>query len=110
MSAHRAGAPETAEASGAAAPGARAGVAIELRGAAARLGGRTIWSDVDLVVGEGEFVAILGPNGAGKSTLLRVLLGLLALADGEATVLGGPAGARNEDIGHPPQRRVFAPA
>src|ERR1700689_4337898 len=54
--------------------------AVELRGAAVRLGGRTIWSDVDLVVGEGEFVAILGPNGAGKSTLLGVLLGLLAPA------------------------------
>ena len=93
--------------SGTVASGAPTGIAVELRAAAARLGGRTIWSDVDLVVGEGEFVAILGPNGAGKSTLLHVLLGLLALSQGTASVLGGPVGARNEDIGYLPQRRVF---
>jgi zinc/manganese transport system ATP-binding protein len=81
--------------------------AIELRDAAVRLGGRAIWSDVDLLVQEGEFVAILGPNGAGKSTLLRVLLGLLALSRGTATVLDAAPGTRNRDIGYLPQRRVF---
>ncbi len=81
--------------------------AVELAGAAVRLGGRTIWSEVDLLVPEGEFVAILGPNGAGKSTLLSVLLGLLPLHHGSARVLGGPPGAHNERIGYLPQRRVF---
>jgi len=32
---------------------------------------------VDLVVGEGEIVAVIGPNGAGKSTLLKAIAGLL---------------------------------
>ncbi len=81
--------------------------AIEMTAGAVRLGGRTIWSDVDLSVSEGEFVAILGPNGAGKSTLLNVLLGLTELANGSASVLGGPVGAHNEQIGYLPQRRVF---
>jgi zinc/manganese transport system ATP-binding protein len=81
--------------------------AVELAGAAVRLGGRTIWSEVDLLVAEGEFVAILGPNGAGKSTLLSVLLGLLPLHRGSARVLGAPPGAHNERIGYLPQRRVF---
>jgi zinc/manganese transport system ATP-binding protein len=81
--------------------------AVEMVGGAVRLGGRTIWSDVDLLVGEGEFVAILGPNGAGKSTLLNVLLGLHDLAAGSVAVLGGPAGRSNERIGYLPQRRVF---
>ncbi len=32
---------------------------------------------IDLVVGEGEAVAVIGANGAGKSTLLRTICGLL---------------------------------
>jgi len=81
--------------------------AVELTDAAVRLGGRTIWSGVDLTVAPGEFVAVLGPNGAGKSTLLRVLLGLLDLSHGAVQVLGGPAGDHNDRIGYLPQRRVF---
>jgi zinc/manganese transport system ATP-binding protein len=81
--------------------------AVELAGAAVSRGGRTIWSDVDLLLPAGEFVAILGPNGAGKSTLLSVLLGLLRLDRGHAQVLGGAPGAHNERIGYLPQRRVF---
>lgn len=80
---------------------------VGLDGAAAVLGGRTIWSDVSLAVERGQFVAVLGPNGAGKSTLLRAILGLVPLAAGSATVLGGPPGARNEAIGYLPQRREF---
>ena len=55
----------------------------------------------------GEFAAVLGPNGAGKSTLLKAILGLLPLSAGSATVLGGPPGAANAQIGYLPQRRSF---
>jgi zinc/manganese transport system ATP-binding protein len=95
---------------GSATGGDGSAVAVELRDAAVRLGGNTIWSAVDLVVREGEFVAVLGPNGAGKSTLLGVVLGLLGLDRGMVSVLGGPPGAHNERIGYLPQRRVFDPA
>jgi zinc/manganese transport system ATP-binding protein len=81
--------------------------AVRLTDAAVRLGGRMVWSGVDLLVPEGEFVAVLGPNGAGKSTLAQVLLGLLPLSNGTASVLGARPGARNERIGYLPQRRVF---
>nr|WP_243876467.1 ABC transporter ATP-binding protein [Streptomyces sp. 846.5] len=84
---------------------------MELRGAAAHVGGRTLWSGVDLTVRAGEFVAVLGPNGVGKSTMVKVLLGLLPAAAGEVRVLGGrpgqTAGAR---IGYLPQRRSFDPS
>jgi zinc/manganese transport system ATP-binding protein len=80
---------------------------VELRVATARRGGEPIWSNVDLTLDPGEFVGILGPNGAGKSTLLGVILGLLALEAGSATVLGAPPGTHNERIGYLPQRHSF---
>jgi zinc/manganese transport system ATP-binding protein len=81
--------------------------AIVLRGAAVRLGRRTIWSGVDVAVRDGEFVAVLGANGSGKSTLLKTVLGALPLAAGEVRVLGAPAGRENASIGYLPQRRSF---
>ena len=37
--------------------------------------GRTLFSDVNLLVEGGERIALLGDNGTGKSTLLKILLG-----------------------------------
>ena len=50
--------------------------------------GQAVLHDVDLVVREGEVVALIGPNGAGKSTLLRVLAGLLRPTGGRVTLAG----------------------
>ncbi len=81
--------------------------AVELEGAAVRIGDATVWGGVDLSIASGELVAVLGPNGAGKSTLLRVLLGLLPLSAGAASVLGASPGRRNDAIGYLPQRHGF---
>lgn len=80
---------------------------LNLRNAAVNIGGRTLWHDVDLSVGAGEFVAIIGSNGVGKSTLIKVILGLIPLSSGTAKVLGAPAGTNNDQIGYLPQRRTF---
>jgi zinc/manganese transport system ATP-binding protein len=80
---------------------------VSLRDAAVRVGGRTLWSGVDLEVGAGEFVAVLGPNGVGKSTLIKVLLGVLPTAAGEVRVLGEQPGQSGERVGYLPQRRSF---
>lgn len=43
---------------------------------------------VDLVVGEGELVAIMGPSGSGKSTLLTIAGTLETATSGSVTVCG----------------------
>ena len=60
-------------------------LAVELDGVsfAYRQGQRAL-EDVDLRIGEGEFVAIAGPNGGGKTTLVRIVLGLERPSEGTA--------------------------
>jgi len=80
---------------------------VRVVGGAVRLGGNTVWQDVNLDVQPGEFIAILGPNGSGKSTLVKTILGLITLSSGTVTVFGHPARRGNPDIGYVPQRRSF---
>ncbi len=44
--------------------------------------------DIELNIGEGEFVAIVGHNGSGKSTLAKHINGLLLPSEGTVTVCG----------------------
>ncbi|MGK5681992.1 ABC transporter ATP-binding protein [Actinoplanes sp. URMC 104] len=50
-------------------------------------------SDVDLTVGDGEFVSLIGPSGCGKSTLLRLIADLIPPTTGTVTVAGKDAGS-----------------
>ncbi|WP_251857016.1 metal ABC transporter ATP-binding protein [Herbiconiux sp. L3-i23] len=79
---------------------------VSLRGASAAVGGRTLWSGLDLELHPGELVAVLGPNGAGKSSLIRALLGQLPLS-GDVRVLGAAPGRRGARIGYVPQQKLF---
>jgi putative ABC transport system ATP-binding protein len=45
---------------------------------------------VDLVLEQGEMVAIMGPSGCGKTTLLNCLSGLDSIDDGEVLIAGTP--------------------
>jgi phosphonate transport system ATP-binding protein len=51
-------------------------------------GGVHALKDVDLEVGEGEFVVVVGLSGAGKSTLVRAVNGLVPLTSGNLEVNG----------------------
>jgi len=80
---------------------------IQLENASLERGGRHLWRGLDLSVKPGEFIAILGPNGAGKTSLLKVLLGLLPLSSGIASVSGQPPRRGNQRIGYIPQLKRF---
>ena len=61
---------------------------IEAHGLTRRFGTFTAVSQLSLQVPSGSVLALLGPNGAGKTTTVRMLAGLLAPTEGDATVAG----------------------
>ncbi len=67
-------------------------IGVALRGVTFRYGGaaRPVFSDVDLDIPAGTFVAVTGPVGAGKSALARALLGLYPLEAGHVLLDGCP--------------------
>ena len=54
---------------------------------------------VDLEVGDGEFVAVLGPSGCGKSTLMRLVAGLIPATTGRIAIAGVPVQGPHTDLG-----------
>ena len=63
-----------------------------------RFGDFTAVDHVNFEVNAGEVVGYLGPNGSGKTTTIRMLLGLLAPSEGEATVLGYDVVRQSEEV------------
>ena len=63
--------------------------AISLCGLTKRYGSLTALDTVNLVVPQGQTIAILGPNGAGKTTAVSLMLGLRTPTQGKVEMLGG---------------------
>ncbi|MBB4895785.1 NitT/TauT family transport system ATP-binding protein [Streptomyces olivoverticillatus] len=78
--------------------------AIELRGASKVFrtpsgGEHTAVRDLDLAVGQGEFVAVVGPTGCGKSTTLTLVSGLEEPTEGEVLIGGEPVTGIRPEVG-----------
>lgn len=52
-------------------------------------GGETLFSDIDVDLGQHDSLIVTGPNGSGKSTLLRTIAGLLPSESGTLRLEGG---------------------
>jgi len=52
--------------------------------------GRTVLSDITLLIHPGERVCIVGPSGSGKTLILKILLGLVSPTKGSVEVDGVP--------------------
>ena len=73
---------------------------LELRGVGKVYpNGTAALHDVDLSLGEGEFVFLVGPSGAGKSTLLKLLIRDELPTTGEVILDG-------RDLARVPRRKV----
>jgi ABC-2 type transport system ATP-binding protein len=85
-----------------------ADLAIQAKGLTRTFGTFTAVDHITFDVRAGEVFGFLGANGAGKTTAIRMLIGLLAPSDGEATVAGHDvrreAEAIKRDIGYMSQR------
>jgi len=57
--------------------------------------GRTVVKNTTLELHSGEVIGLLGPNGAGKTTSFYMIVGLVALDDGEISLNGA-------DVSHSP--------
>ena len=71
---------------------------IEFKGVNHNFGTRPIVRNVDLTVGESEFVCLIGPSGCGKTTLLRMVGGLLSPSEGQVLFNGRPVNGPEKEI------------
>lgn len=88
---------------------------LEIKGLTARYNAGNVLKDVDLIVHEGEVVALIGSNGAGKSTVLRSICGLVPRMSGMVKFADRSiAGMKTERIArlglaHVPEGRCLFP-
>jgi ABC-2 type transport system ATP-binding protein len=82
---------------------------IETKDLVKRYGRIEALKGVSLNVNTGEIYGLLGQNGAGKTTLIKVLLGITRATDGEARLLGEPAGTVwvRKKVGYLPEDHRF---
>jgi multiple sugar transport system ATP-binding protein len=61
---------------------------IQIRNLNKRFGAVEVLKDINLEIGNGEFVVFVGPSGCGKSTLLRCISGLEQISNGVLEIDG----------------------
>ncbi len=74
---------------------------VTLKGVTKRYGNVIAVKDVDLQIGDGEFLVLVGPSGCGKSTTLRMVAGLEEISAGDLFI----DGRRVNDM-HPKDRDI----
>ena len=63
---------------------------IELKNVNKSFGSKKVINNLDLVIPDGQILAIVGPSGGGKTTLLRTLAGLETADSGTFLLDGSP--------------------
>ena len=71
---------------------------VEVHQLTRKFGDFTAVDHINFNIPKGEIFGLLGPNGAGKTTTIRMLCGLLAPTEGEASVLGFDVARQGEQV------------
>ena len=66
-------------------------------------------TNLNLEIGENEFVSVVGPSGCGKSTLLKMIVGLLPATTGQVRFRGEPVRGPRTDVGMVFQEPILLP-
>lgn len=66
--------------------------AVEVKNVSKHFGENTVLKDVSVSFETGKIHGIIGRNGSGKTVLLKCICGLLAVSEGQITVLGQSVG------------------
>jgi len=59
---------------------------LEISNLTKSFGGLEVLNDVSFTLHEGEILGLIGPNGAGKTTCFYMIVGLVAVGDGQILV------------------------
>lgn len=86
---------------------------IEMKNVTKIFGDKTVLSNIDFDVREGEIFGFIGPSGSGKTTVIRMMTGVYEPTEGSVTLMGVDpakhgAGIR-EKFGYLPQLFVLYP-
>jgi zinc transport system ATP-binding protein len=77
--------------------------AIELKDLWFYYDGQLVLRNVNMSVGQHDFLALIGPNGCGKTTLLKLMLGILRPSQGAVLLFGKEPGQVSGQAGYVPQ-------
>jgi zinc transport system ATP-binding protein len=80
---------------------------VKLENIWAQYNGEPVLEDINLSIGQEDFLGVIGPNGGGKTTLLKIILGLISPSHGKVSVLGKSPQKSRTSIGYVPQTTTF---
>jgi zinc/manganese transport system ATP-binding protein len=78
---------------------------LQVKNASLGFAEKNVWSNLNLTVKPGEFIAVIGANASGKTVLLKAILGQLALSSGSIELFGELVRHGSRKVGYIPQHR-----
>jgi phospholipid/cholesterol/gamma-HCH transport system ATP-binding protein len=81
-------------------------VVVDVRDVHYAIGGRPIFSGIDLQVRRGRITAVMGPSGTGKTTLLRLITAQISADRGQVLAFGRDLATLNSDEVYAVRRRL----